>query len=309
MNENKQKTFFLLKSLCDIGKLSADDFEWREEALLSALTTFRIGGKTSVLYPKNQRAAKVLYPALKNAGVKLFFLGNGSNVLAKDEGYDGIIFSLSKLNGFTVDRDEIEAEAGLGFTVLARIAQREALSGVEFAYGIPGSIGGAVFMNAGAYGAEISMVCKSVTAVFPDGSVRTLSNKECGFSYRKSVFQENEALILSVKLHLEFGDREAIRGQMADFMQRRRCKQPLEFPSAGSVFKRVEGHFTAALIDSLGMKGKRVGGAMVSEKHAGFIINYHHATAENVLDLIEDIQREVLCKTGFRIEPEIRVIE
>lgn len=309
MNENKQKTLSVLKCLCDKGTLRREDFEWRDEVLLSTLTSFRIGGKTAVLYPKNQSAAKALYPALKKADVKLFFLGSGSNVLAKDEGYDGIIFSLSKLNGFSVDRNEIEAEAGLGFTALSCIAQKNSLSGVEFAYGIPGSVGGAVFMNAGAYGGEISMVCEAVTALFPDGSVKQLSNEACGFGYRKSVFQQNEALILSAKLRLEFSDPEMIRAQMADFMQRRRDKQPLEFPSAGSAFKRLDGYYTAALIDSLGMKGKRVGGAMVSEKHAGFVINFNHATAKDVLDLLESVQKEVLCKTGLRIEPEIRVIE
>ncbi len=286
-----------------------DEFEWDPAASLSALTSFKTGGPASVVAPLTASAAARLYPALKIAGVPVFVLGGGTNVIARDEGYEGVIFSTAKLRGVAAKGGVLTAESGLPVTTLAVAARKRSLTGAEFLYGIPGTVGGAVFMNAGAYGGETREICVSVRAVSPEGEVRDFSAEECDFSYRHSAFSEHPWLVLSASFALQPGEAKAIREKMDDLMQRRRDKQPLEYPSAGSTFKRCEGRFTAQIIDQLGLKGTRRGGAMVSEKHAGFIINYDHATSRDIFDVIDEVRRVVREKENLDLECEVRVIE
>ena len=291
------------------GVLSPAEFEWRENALLSEMTSFHTGGKTSVFYPLTEEAAVKAYAAFKKEKIPLFILGGGTNVIAKDEGYDGVVFSAARLKEITVKGAEIRAQSGVPVTSFAVTAWKNGLSGSEFYYGIPGTVGGAVFMNAGAYGGETGQICVSVRAVSPEGEIAEFTGKECDFSYRHSVFADNGFFILSASFRLEKGDPASVREKMDDLMARRKAKQPLEYPSAGSTFKRCEGRFTAQVIDELGLKGLRVGGAMVSEKHAGFVINFDSATSADVFAVIDEVKRIVREKENLSIECEVRVIE
>ena len=287
----------------------AEGFELLPEESLSAYTSFCTGGKATVLLPGTEAALLFFVPRLAAAGIPVFLLGAGTNVLARDEGYNGVILCTKKLRGVERKGNTLVAAAGEGITHLAAVARQNALSGLEFAYGIPGSVGGAIYMNAGAYDGEVSAAVQSVRAFFPDRGVVEMPASECGFGYRESAFQKNGGIVLSAAFSLRPGDPEAIGSMMEDLMGRRREKQPLEYPSAGSTFKRYPGTFTAKLIDEAGLKGKRVGGAMVSEKHAGFIINYDRATSRDILDLVALVQKTIYEKNGIRIEKEIRIIE
>lgn len=306
---NFQTAREITSRLCREKKLSESEFEWKESVSLASLTSFKTGGNATVFYPLTEKAATLSYPAFCKAGLPVFVLGGGTNVIARDEGYGGILFSLAKLKEISVSGDRITAQSGVPVTALASLARKNALAGAEFLYGIPGTVGGAVFMNAGAYGGETKDIVCEARAVLPDGTIQTFAGAACGFGYRNSVFIENRALILSAVFSLQTGNEEKIREKMEDFMARRREKQPLEFPSAGSTFKRCEGYFTAKLIDDLGLKGARVGGAMVSEKHAGFIINYDHATSADIFALIEKVKAAVWEKKKIAIECEVRTIE
>ena len=273
-------------------------------------TTFRIGGKADVfvLPASIEELLKVLL-LTKRYSVPLTVLGNGSNVLVRDGGIRGAVVSFGKPFSH-IEREGARIRAGAGATLgtVSLFAASHALSGLEFAVGIPGSLGGAVFMNAGAYDGEMSRVVSSVTAVTPEGEIRRYRTEGMDFGYRHSVFQLNGHIICEIELTLEKGEPTAIQEKMAEFTRRRMEKQPLDKPSAGSTFKRPPGMFAGTLIDEAGLKGFTVGGAQVSEKHAGFVINKGNATAADVLALIEEVQRRIEEKNGVRLTPEIRII-
>ncbi|MBQ3866568.1 MAG: UDP-N-acetylmuramate dehydrogenase [Clostridia bacterium] len=286
----------------------ADRIRIEENAPLSALTGFRTGGAATVARPGSEAALIALVRALRERGEPFFLLGNGTNVLAMDDGYAGVVILLTDLKEVRVEGEEIFASCGAGLTATASLAEKHALTGLEFAYGIPGTVGGGVFMNAGAYDGELSRVVTEVRALMPDGSIRAFTGEEAGFGYRVSAFQENGGVILSARFALRSGDRAAIREKMDDLMARRREKQPLEYPSCGSTFKRFPGRYTAQMIDQAGLKGARIGGAMVSEKHAGFIINYDRASSSDILELIELVKKTIREREGVEIQCEIRFL-
>ena len=284
--------------------------ELREDEPMSRHTTFRIGGPAALMaLPRTVGEAKAAVKAARALEVEPFFLGNGSNLLAADGGYPGFVVKLAG------DFDQIrEVNRGLeagSAVLLSRLSNAllgRGLTGLEFAGGIPGSVGGAVIMNAGAYGGEVAQVLESATFLDESGEVRTLPAPECGFGYRKSVFSDRKCLILKARFHLEQGGPAAIKARMEELAAKRREKQPLEYPSAGSMFKRPPGHFAAALIDQCGLKGLTVGGAQVSEKHAGFVVNRGGATCADVLELVRQVKEEVLRQTGVELEMEVKVL-
>ncbi len=304
------------KTLCGIlanlekdGKLRPEEYELCETYPLSRLTSFKTGGNATVLFPKTVSAAALIYPVLKQNHIPTFILGNGSNVIAKDEGYSGLILALIGLKKTEVEGESITAECGALLTTVATLAQRNALTGMEALYGIPGTVGGAVFMNAGAYGSECRDVIVSATCVTAKGEMKTYPVEELSLGYRTSRFENSDDLILTATFSLKSGDGASIRAAMDDYMSRRLDKQPLEYPSAGSTFKRYEGRFTARLIDEAGLKGYRSGGAMVSEKHAGFVINYDRATSADIFAVIRKVQDTIYEREGIRIQREVRIIE
>lgn len=258
--------------------------------------------------PKTTEELVVLDGFLREEGVRTILLGNGTNVLFPDEGLDAVVVSTGQMARIERAGESMTADAGVSLARLAVTACRESLAGLEFAHGIPGSLGGGVVMNAGAYDGALSDVITEVTALFPDG-VRTIPAQELHFSYRHSLFtEEREAVVLHARLQLRPGDSSEIRRRMEELMTRRKTSQPLEYPSAGSTFKRPVGYFAGRLIEDAGMKGARIGGAEVSNKHAGFVINTGNATCADVLALIEKVQKTVMETSGVMLEPEIRII-
>lgn len=276
---------------------------------MSRHTTFRVGGNADYLaYPKTADELKAALAEAENAGIPARVIGNGSNLLVSDAGFHGLILILSEaMSGITVSDTGITAEAGLSLSRLAKAAFDAGLTGLEFASGIPGSVGGGVYMNAGAYGGSLSDVVEEVTLLGRDG-VYALKGTEMEFGYRQSRAKRTGDIVLSASFLLQPGDKAVISGLMSELNARRRDKQPLNFPSAGSTFKRPEGHFAGALIEAAGLKGTSVGGAQVSEKHAGFLINTGTATAQNVLDLIHLVQTRVLEASGVKLEPEVELL-
>lgn len=273
-------------------------------------TTFRIGGNADIfLLPASIEELLGVLRLVKQYSVPLTILGNGSNVLVRDGGIRGVVASFGKpFAHIEMDGTHIVAGAGATLGAVSLFAANHSLSGLEFAVGIPGSLGGAVFMNAGAYDGEMSSVVSNVTAVAPTGEIRRYCSSEMNFGYRHSIFQKNGHIICEIELALQKGEPSAIQEKMAEFTKRRMEKQPLDKPSAGSTFKRPPGLFAGTLIDEAGLKGFTIGGAQVSEKHAGFVINKGGATASDVLALIEEIQRRIEEKNGVRLIPEIRII-
>lgn len=289
--------------------LDENGIAWQKDAPLAPLTTFRIGGPAALLCrPADAAQLQKLLELLRQADVRFYCLGRGSNTLFADEGFDGAVVAMEALRAVTLTADGVQAQAGASLAAVCRTAQAAGLSGLEFAYGIPGSVGGAVYMNAGAYGGEMKDAVRTVQAICPNGSVAAFENAACRFTYRHSVFEENGAAVLSADFSLRRDDPAAIAARMEEYAARRREKQPLEWPSAGSTFKRPQGAFAAALIDQCGLKGASVGGARVSEKHAGFVINAGGATCADVLALTEKIIAVVREKTGYTLEREIRVV-
>ncbi len=277
---------------------------------MSEHTTFRCGGRAA-LYARPASSEELVFCIRTIAELKApaVFLGNGSNTLFTDAGYKGCVVQIAEgLSQVRFEGEEVFAEPGLLLSALSRMAAERSLAGLEFASGIPGSVGGAVFMNAGAYGGQMSDVVVSVTSVTGDGKVVERGADELKLSYRHSVYTDNGEIITGVKLRLTKGDREEIDAKIADFTARRKSKQPLAYPSAGSFFKRPEGYFAGKLIEDAGLKGLKVGGAAVSSLHAGFIINEGGATAGDVIDLMKIVQETVLCKFGVMLEPEVRII-
>ena len=284
--------------------------ELRVNEPMSKHTTFRIGGPAALMaLPGTMEEVQTVFKTAAELDVEPFFLGNGSNLLVADKGYPGFIVKL------TGDFDEIRevsrgVEAGSA-VLLSRLSNAlvgRGLTGLEFASGIPGSVGGAVTMNAGAYGGEMAQVLEEVAFLDEAGEVCTLPASECDFGYRHSIFSNRKCLILEARFHLEPGDPATIKARMDELTARRREKQPLEFPSAGSMFKRPPGHFAAALIDQCGLKGLTVGGAQVSEKHAGFVVNRGGATCADVLELARRVRERVLAQTGVELEMEVKTL-
>ena len=286
---------------------------YAHEVPLGKYTSFRIGGPARrMAFPRSGEELVLLVSRGLEAGARPFVLGNGTNVLFPDAGVERLVVSTRELCGVRPGENngEIVAESGASLAKTAVFAQKSELSGLEFAHGIPGSVGGAVCMNAGAYGGEMAQVVKEVTLLFPEEGIRTLTGAEMGFGYRHSLLTERpEAVVLRAVFRLQAGDGAEIKAKMDELMARRKTSQPLEYPSAGSTFKRPEGHYAAALIDQCGLKGLTVGGAQVSEKHAGFVINRGGATCADVTALMEEIRRRVREQTGVELEPEVRVIE
>ena len=273
-------------------------------------TTFRIGGPADLLfYPKTTEEVQRIIRMAREYGEKVTLLGNGSNLLVRDGGIRGLVIQFSyKMAAVVREGTDLIIGAGALLRDAAARAQEYGLSGLEFACGIPGSIGGAIFMNAGAYDDEMKSVVVSVTTVSPRGEVRTYSAEELDFGYRHSIFQENGCAICEVDLTLAPGNAAEIKEKIASFTERRESKQPLEMPSAGSTFKRPEGHYAGTLIEQTGLKGFTVGGAQVSDKHAGFVVNAGDATAKDVLELIRQVQDRVFEKHHVKLFPEVRIL-
>lgn len=286
------------------------DIMFVENEPMSKHTSFKIGGNCKLMaYPNNTSQIQDITKICQDNSVSYIVLGRGSNLLVSDSGYDGVVICSNKLNNIKLMSDtEIYCESGVNLIQLCNFALKNLLSGLEFACGIPGSVGGAVFMNAGAYGGEIKDIVKSVKYMDDNGNIYELENNELDFSYRHSFFESKNYFILSTIIRLNESDQHDIRLRMNDLLKKRKTKQPLEFPSAGSAFKRPKEGYAAALIEQCGLQGKTIGGAQISEKHSGFIVNIGNATCKDVSDLILETQRVVKQQTGIWLEPEIKFI-
>ncbi len=293
----------LIKTLSDI--VSEENIHINEE--MSRHTTFRTGGPATLfIQPNSLEELQSVLREIKNAEENYFVLGNGSNILVSDKGFDGVVISLSAFTKIELIGDsKIQAEAGAINSNIAAFARDNSLTGFEFAAGIPGTIGGAMVMNAGAYGGEMKLVTREVKTIDPRGNIVTLDNDAMEFGYRTSFIKGKEYIVISVVLELEPGDKEAITQSMTELALKRKEKQPLEYPSAGSTFKRPEGYFAGKLIDDSGLRGYTVGGACVSEKHCGFVVNKGGATSEDVYKVIQDVKAKVLKDSGVELEPEV----
>lgn len=283
--------------------------KWLSDEPLSRHTSFRIGGPARrMAIPDTTEELVILSGFLQEAGVRTILLGNGTNVLCSDEGLDAVVVATGELNRIERRNDSLLAEAGVSLAKLASYACREELTGLEFAHGIPGTFGGGIVMNAGAYGGSLSDVLVRAETLWPDG-LRTLPSDELHLSYRHSVFTEQpDAVVLRAEVKLRPGNRSEIRQRMDELMEKRKASQPLEYPSAGSFFKRPAGRFAGRLIEECGLKGTRFGGAEVSEKHAGFVINRGGATCSDVLGLMDHVRNTVFKMTGVELEPEVRIL-
>lgn len=274
-------------------------------------TTFKIGGPADIYVEPSISQMVPLLRYLKENNIPYMVIGNGSNLLVSDDGIDGVVISLGKAaSEITINAEDetVVAEAGAMLSAVANRASEVGLTGLEFASGIPGSIGGAVFMNAGAYGGEMKDVIVSVQILDEDGQVKEIPVDALDLSYRHSALMNKNAIVLSAKLKLSQGNVDEIKATIDDIRQKRIEKQPLNFPSAGSTFKRPEGYFAGKLIDDAGLRGYSVGGAQVSEKHCGFVINKENATAADVLQLMADVDATVFDKFGVHLVPEVRII-
>lgn len=277
---------------------------------MSRHTSFRIGGPADFMaLPQNEQELRLLLQHAADNKVDVTLIGNGSNLLVRDKGIRGLVIKLGNMfNEISVAGSSITFGSGVSLAMASKKAADCSLSGLEFAVGIPGSIGGAVYMNAGAYGGEMANVVTSVRVMQPNGDVSVLNADDMQFGYRKTALQNSGLIVTAVTVVLQPAEQAFILEQMADFSQRRISKQPLELPSAGSMFKRPPGYFAGTLIDQTGLKGYTVGGAQVSVKHAGFVVNTGHATAANVLQLIKDVQEKVFAAHGVMLQPEVLVI-
>ena len=273
-------------------------------------TSFQIGGPAEIfVQPATGDEVRQAICLAKEEQIPFFVVGNGSNLLVSDDGFRGMIVQIGRnLQEISVEDNVIYAQAGALLSRVARTALEHGLTGMEFAAGIPGSLGGAVAMNAGAYGGEMKDILTDAEVLTPDGEIKILSLEELDLSYRHSCIFDEDYIVLSVHLQLEQGDTTVIRNRMDELARARREKQPLEYPSAGSTFKRPEGYFAGALIQDAGLKGYTVGGAQVSEKHSGFVVNRGGATAEEVLFLIKQVQKKVKSRFGVTMEPEVRMV-
>lgn len=299
----------------ELDRWTADylpDMIYEHDAALAKYTSFRIGGPARrMAFPKDGSQMVLLIEAARGCGARPLVIGNGTNLLFPDEGVDRLVVNTRDMSCVVLDAEgRVTAEAGVPLARAAVFAQKQGLTGLEFAHGIPGTVGGGVCMNAGAYGGEMKQVLRSAAVLFPEEGIRTLSCEELNLSYRHSLLTEHpEAVVLYAEFELTPGDPEAIRAAMRELMAKRKASQPLEWPSAGSTFKRPEGHFAGTLIDQCGLKGLTVGGAQVSEKHAGFLINRGGATFADMAELIRQVQQRVLEETGVTLEPEVKIVK
>lgn len=289
--------------------LMMEEIKILEQEPMQKHTTFRVGGAAKYFaMPKNTEEIQALIAYCREQKLSYYVLGNGSNVLFTDDGYDGMIIQIgSAMSTIQVAGNSMYVQAGAILAKTAKLAYEEGLTGMEFAAGIPGSVGGAVVMNAGAYGGEMKDIVAYVDVLSTDGALRRYTGAEMEFGYRHSIIDADK-IVVGVGLTLNKGDKTAILDRMNELAEARRSKQPLEYPSAGSTFKRPEGYFAAKLIDDSGLRGYRVGGAMVSDKHCGFVVNVDHASSADVLAVMKHVEEVVKEKYNVTLEPEVRVI-
>lgn len=299
-----------MNRICEYVK--NEGISYLENEPMALHTTFKIGGPARLaVFPKNENEISDVIKKCKEENVRYTVVGNGSNLLVADEGIDAVVILLGKEFGEVklIDDTTIFAEAGASLMKVCRFALENGLSGLEFAYGIPGSCGGGAFMNAGAYGGELGDVMFRCDHIDKDGNKGSLQGDDLKLAYRHSAYYENGCVITGAYFKMQKADKEEIKAKMNDYMSRRRDKQPLEYPSAGSTFKRPEGNFAGALIEQCGLKGTSVGGAEISTKHAGFVINKGGATCKDVLDLCKKVADTVKAEKGIDLEMEVRVTE
>lgn len=299
-----------MNRICEYVK--NEGISYIENEPMALHTTFKIGGPARLaVFPKNENEISDVIKKCKEENVRYMVVGNGSNLLVADEGIDAVVILLGKEFGEVrlIDDTTIFAEAGAPLMKVCRFALENGLSGLEFAYGIPGSCGGGAFMNAGAYGGELGDVMFRCDHIDQDGNKGSLEGDDLKLAYRYSAYYENGCVITGAYFKMQKADKEEIKAKMDDYMSRRRDKQPLEYPSAGSTFKRPEGNFAGALIEQCGLKGTSVGGAEISTKHAGFVINKGGATCKDVLDLCKKVADTVKAEKGIDLEMEVRVTE
>lgn len=294
----------LTEQLCQI--LGSENV--KENEPMKKHTTFRVGGPADYfLTPETEEQVRQIITFLRENKVPYYVIGNGSNLLVGDLGFKGAVVQIyQKMNQIRVEEECVYAQAGALLSKIATEALADELTGFEFASGIPGTLGGALMMNAGAYGGEMKQVVVEATVLTPEGEISTISVDEMELGYRSSAFSKNGDVVLSAVLKLSKGDKEAIRARMDELKEQRVTKQPLEYPSAGSTFKRPEGYFAGKLIQDAGLRGFQVGGAQVSEKHCGFVINRENATAADIVSLMEQVSEKVEAQFGVRLEPEVK---
>lgn len=300
-----------VERLIEILRENYPQLELRQGEEMSAHTTFKIGGQVTLMaFPKTTEELIFCCETARNLNTRLEIIGRGSNLLVADEGVDAFVVSTTGLDAVTQTApQEITAGAGILLAKLANFAAQQNLGGLVFAHGIPGSLGGAVTMNGGAYGGEMRDVVKSVRCLNAQGEILEISAQEAEFAYRHSIFCDKNLIITDVTLTLPQGECDELQQQMAILSAKRRNSQPLEFPSAGSMFKRPQGHYAAALIDQCGLKGFSVGDAQVSEKHAGFVVNRGKATCGQMLELVRHVQNKVLEDKGVQLEMEVKILK
>lgn len=281
----------------------------KENEALSNYTYTETGGPADILFfPSSIKEVQAVVNWTLAHDLEMTILGNASNLIVRDGGIRGVTIILTELKDMAIKDEQITVEAGAAIIDLSESAYDQGLTGLEFACGIPGSVGGAVYMNAGAYGGEVKDVIETVTLLSREGEIKVLSNEEMNFSYRKSILQESQDIVLSITVQLSKGNKERIREKMDELTFLRTSKQPLEYPSCGSVFKRPVGHYTGKLIQDAGLQGLIWGGAQVSTKHAGFIVNIANATASDYIELIKHIQAVIFKETGVKLEREVHII-
>ena len=275
---------------------------------LSKHTTFRVGGAADYfVLPEKTEEVRELVALCRKVHMPYYILGNGSNLLVSDKGYRGLIIQIYKnMSEIQATEEMIRAQAGALLSRVGNVALEEGLTGFEFAAGIPGTVGGAVVMNAGAYGGEMKDILYRVTVLTPEGKIKTLKKEELELGYRTSVIAKKNYIVLEAEYRLQKGDKADIRSRMNELKEKRTSKQPLEYPSAGSTFKRPEGYFAGKLIQDAGLRGFQAGGAQVSEKHCGFVINKDNATAADITELIKQVSEKVMQEFGVQLEPEVK---
>ncbi|MDH6368131.1 MULTISPECIES: UDP-N-acetylmuramate dehydrogenase [unclassified Breznakia] len=291
--------------------LDAHNLDYEQQVSLKEYTTLHIGGNaTFFCAPRSKEEVKMLIQQAKTCDIPYFILGNGSNVLVSDDGYDGIIIYLKKhMHQIWHENQKVFAQAGAMLWDVCEYAYNQVLTGLEFAYGIPASVGGATFMNAGAYGGELKDVLATCITVDEDGNFHEYTNEEMEFAYRHSRLSDTSEIVLEISIQLETGKADTIRARMDELWEKRQSKQPLDKPSAGSTFKRPVGGYASALIDEAGLKGFVLKRAMVSDKHAGFVVNHDGATYEEFIELIEHIKKTVKEHSGICLEEEVRILK
>ncbi len=295
----------LMKKLIEIN---GEGNVFKDEPLKNH-TSFKIGGPADLLVmPKGEKQLSETMKAISETQIPFFIMGNGSNLLVSDKGFRGVMVKVAdQMQAFEIEEERVTVEAGMLLSALSRQILEAELTGFEFASGIPGTIGGAVFMNAGAYDGEFKDVVEWVRVMDSKGNFKTYQGSEMDFSYRHSVLENTKEIVVACGLHLKKGNYEAIKAKIDDFTEKRTTKQPLQLPSAGSTFKRPEGYFAGKLIDDAGLRGVKLGGAQVSELHCGFVVNINNATCQDVRDLIAMVQKVVLDKFGVTMETEVKL--